>query len=188
MTALVPHLSVLAGAADGDSRAVRTLLDACVPVVLAWCKRLAGPSIDPCDAAQDVMLVVIDRVHTVESPQKFRAWLFGVTRRVLAKHRRSVWVHRWTGGLLGDAAGTDDPYRDAEMSETARRVHRLMHALSPEFREVLVLCDLEERSDSEVAELLGLPKSTVKSRLRRARAAFRSAASKRGLGPVLASR
>ena len=40
-------------------------------------------------------------------------------------------------------------------------------------REVLVLCDLEERADSEVAELLGIPRNTVKSRLRRARAALR---------------
>jgi RNA polymerase sigma-70 factor (ECF subfamily) len=40
-------------------------------------------------------------------------------------------------------------------------------------REVLVLCDLEERADSEVSEMLGVPKGTVKSRLRRARLALR---------------
>ena len=47
-------------------------------------------------------------------------------------------------------------------------------------REVLVLCELEEHSGREVAELLSIPLGTVKSRLRAARRAFRVALEQRG--------
>jgi RNA polymerase sigma factor (sigma-70 family) len=183
-----PSARTLLAASQGDAAAVRELLDDWAPVVLGWCKRLAGPRLDAGDVAQDVLIVLIDRVHTVQGPDQFRPWLFSVTRRTLATHRRSGWLHRWTGGLVGDPPARHDPHRDAEMSETGRRVQLALEAIAPAHREVLVLCDLEERSDSEAAEMLGIPKATVKSRLARARSAFRDAAARQGLGPVLASR
>jgi RNA polymerase sigma-70 factor (ECF subfamily) len=71
-----------------------------------------------------------------------------------------------------------DPRADVEAhrerSSVADRVWDALDRLAAQHREVLVLCDLEERADSEVAALLGLPKGTVKSRLRRARAHLRA--------------
>jgi RNA polymerase sigma-70 factor (ECF subfamily) len=179
-----PSPEVLDAAQRGDVEALADLLDQWLPVVLAWCKRLGGPSVDAQDATQDVLMRVMDRVDQVWSPAQFRPWLFGVTRRVLAQHRRSGWVRRWWGDLVGrEVSDTDGPERRTEMSETARRVQQALQTLTEPHREVLVLCDLESRTDEEVAELLSVPVGTVKSRLRRARAAFRTAAVRRGLGP-----
>ncbi len=152
--------------------------------VLQWCRRLGGPAVDPDHAAQDVYIVVLQRIHTVERPGQLPSWLFAVTRRVLAQHRRKAWVRRWVPGLAPD--GPDPrpgPSAVAGLSERAQVVHALLAELPEELREVLVLCDVEERSDPEVADMLGLKVGTAKSRLRRARMRFRELALARGLGP-----
>ena len=63
------------------------------------------------------------------------------------------------------------------------RVQEVLSELPLDLREVLILCDLEERPDESVALLLGIPAGTVKSRLRRARRQFTDAAIAAGLGP-----
>lgn len=188
MTLSRPSHEQLAAVRAGDDEALAALFDEWLPVVLAWCKRLGGPRVDPHDAAQDVLLLVMDKVDRVWSPDHFRPWLFGVTRRVLARHRRAGWVQRWVGDLFGrDDRDADSrrPDHRAEASETATRVHRALDTLSDDHREVLVLCDLEHRTDEEAAQLIGVPVGTVKSRLRRARAAFRTAAQRQGLGALV---
>jgi RNA polymerase sigma-70 factor, ECF subfamily len=178
-----PAAELLSAAQRGDGSALSDLVDDWLPVVLAWCKRLGGPGVDAQDAAQDVLVLVMNRVGQVYTPDHFRPWLFGVTRRVLAKHRRSVWVRRWWGEPASEPADTESrsPERHAELSETSRQVQAALATLSVHHREVLVLCDLEHRTDEESAELLDLPVGTLKSRLRRARAAFRLAAVAHGL-------
>jgi RNA polymerase sigma-70 factor (ECF subfamily) len=155
--------------------ALDRLCDAWLPVVLGWACRLGGPRIDAEDAAHDVFLVVFRRLHELEKPEAFAAWLYGITRRVIAAHRRRAWLRRWLPGAVPDVAETRaDPARRAEQSDVAGQVWDALEALPAHHREVLVLCDLEERADSEVAEMLGVAKGTVKSRLRRARLALRN--------------
>lgn len=183
----VPHPDLLSAAKRGDPEALARLIDAWIPVVLAWCKRLGGPGVDAQDAAQDVLITAMDRVSQVYTPEQFRAWLFGVTRRVLAKHRRSGWLRRWWGDGGHEPADTDSrgPEGHAERSQIGRRVQALLEKLPVHHREALVLCDMEHRTDEEVAELLAVPVGTVKSRLRRARIAFRELAIANGLGPAV---
>ena len=147
-----------------------------LPVVLRWCIRLGGPGVNAEDAAQEAFETMFSRLPTLRQPDAFPSWMYGVTRRVLARHRRRAWVRRWVPGMsiaeTPDASA--DPFRHAEEAQTAARIWECMARLSVFHREVLVLCDLEERADSEVAEMLGIPKATVKSRLRRAREALRA--------------
>jgi RNA polymerase sigma-70 factor (ECF subfamily) len=58
-------------------------------------------------------------------------------------------------------------------AEIVAHIRAAIRELPTHQREVLVLHDLEERPDSEVAALLGIPRNTVKSRLRRGRRALR---------------
>lgn len=189
MALQAPDPELLKRAQQGDSAAIAQLVDTWLPIVLAWCKRLGGPGVDAQDAAQDVLMLLMDRVGQVYTPEQFRAWLFGVTRRVLARHRRSGWVKRWWGESAVEPADTESkgPERFAEMSQTSRLVQQVLGGLAIHHREVIVLCDLEHRTDEEVAELLSVPVGTVKSRLRRARIAFREAAIQTGLGPEVRS-
>lgn len=154
--------------------ALDRLCDRWLPTVLGWTLRLGGPKIDAEDAAHDVFLVLFRRLGSLEDPSAFSSWLFGITRRVVAGHRRRAWVRRWLPGAVPEREDPSlDPSAQAVQSDIADQVWVAIEALPSHQREVLVLCDLEERSDSEVAEMLGIPKNTVKSRLRRARAALR---------------
>lgn len=173
MASRAPTQDELRRAAAGDVRARDALFDTFLPVVLRWCIRLGGPRVAPEDAAHDVFIVVLRKLDSLENPERFTSWLFGITRRVLRKHRGRAWVMRWTGGDIVDSSDPrQDPARDLESSETTRKVQRALAELPEKQREVLVLCDLEERTAPEVAELLGIPLGTVASRLRLAREKF----------------
>lgn len=168
-----PHL--LAAACDGDRAALEVLVRAWLPAVLAWCTRLGGPRVVPDDAAQDVMLVMMARLSAVSHPDDLRPWLYGVTRRVLADHRKRAWLRRWLPGVFLDVADLGaDPALRCELSELARAVQDAVDAMPLPQREVFVLCDVEQHTDEEAAALVGVPTGTVKSRLRLARARFRA--------------
>ncbi len=186
---IVPGVHSWDDVRNGEPHAIDRLCARWMPEVLQWCRRLGGPRVDPDHAAQDVFLVVLRRVGTVTAPGQLPNWLFSVTRRVLAQHRRQAWVRRWLPGTglsldhrLG-ASPADGPDRLVERDETIHAVHAVLDELPVELREVLVLCDMEQRTDPEAAALLGLKVGTAKSRLRRARQRFRELASARGLDP-----
>jgi RNA polymerase sigma-70 factor (ECF subfamily) len=169
--------ALLTRAIEGDVRAKNQLFDRWLPVVLAWVKAIGGPRIDPEDVTHEVFIVVLTRLETLRSHEAFQAWLYGITRRIIAKHRRRAWIQRWVGApddQLPDQG--DDPHQRYQQSEVSRRVQEILELLPAKQREVLVLCDFEERSNPEVAELLGVPLGTIASRLRLARARFQKEA------------
>lgn len=161
------------------------LIEGWLPVVLSWCTRLGGPRVDAEEAAHDVLMVVARRLDAVYDADRFPAWLFGVTRRTLGRHRRRAFVSRWIPGIDVDSRDPSaGPVRLYAVSEQTRRVQELLERMSEEDREVLVLAFLEDRPDTEVAEMLEIPLGTMKSRLRRARERFLKMARAVELGPI----
>ncbi len=177
---------LVAAACEGDDAALDRLVAECLPHVVNWCARLGGRGVDPEDAAHDAMVVVITRIGTLRTPETFPYWLFGITRNVLRSHRRKGFLKRWIPGDVPDVADSSPgARRRAEMSQTSRHVDRILQRLPAKQREALVLCDLEERSATEAAALLGVPAGTVKSRIRLARASFVRIAEELSLTPDL---
>lgn len=162
-------------ARDGDQQAMDRLVAECLPHILRWTARLGGAKVDPEDAAHDVVMVLITRLHTLKEPGTFPYWLFGTARHVVSGHRRATWLKRWVPGRPPERAAADQRV-GYESNQTAEIVDDVLDRLKASHREVLVLCDLEERSASEAAVVLGVPAGTVKSRLRVAREKFRLAA------------
>ena len=171
-----PTADQLAAVRLGEDAARVALVRAWGPVVLRWCARLGGPGIDLEDTAHDVFLAVLAKLDGLRAAEAFPTWLFQVTRREVNRHRRRAWFRRWVPGAPADGV---DPGADHAGADLVRKVQAALEALPAELREVLVLCDLEERSDPEAAALLDLPVGTLKSRLRRARAAFEAEARRR---------
>ena len=174
-----PRTALLQTALSGDAEAGERLLVAWLPEVLGWCTRLGGPRVDPSDAAQDVGIVLWTQFHGIRDPACFPAWVFQVTRRVLASHRRRAWIRHWVG------AEPDRTAAAAASEETglSQRVQATLERIPWRQREVLVLVYAEGRTVTESASLLGVSPNTVKSRLRLGRLAFRKAAEATGLDP-----
>ena len=182
MTPPLPTPALLDAAAAGDLDARQRVFRDWAPVVLRWCKGLGGPKVDPEDAAHDVLVTALTRLPTLREVARFDAWMFGITRRVLTAHRRTAWIRGWIPGLSVDVPdGAEGPNRRIERDQTGAQVHAILERLPADHREILVLCDLEERSDEAAAALLGVPVGTAKSRLRRARERFQILAEREGL-------
>jgi RNA polymerase sigma-70 factor (ECF subfamily) len=174
MAFLAVDSELVESACRGDHRARERLMDSCLPTVLGWCLRLGGPKVDAEDAAHDVCVVVLTKLDALRDSEAFASWVYGVTRRILAKHRRRAWVQRWTGSSVPDVADDGpDPSSGLELSDLSSAVQGILERMPGKQREVLVLCDVEDRTDVEVATLLEVPVGTVKSRLRTARQRFR---------------
>jgi RNA polymerase sigma-70 factor, ECF subfamily len=157
----------------GDARAREELIQAWGPVVLRWCARLGGPGVDAEDAAHDAFVVVLECLSDLRDPQAFPAWLYRVTRSAVARRRRSAWFRRVVlGEEYNSADGLDGPEALAERRDEIRVTREILDELPRDLREILVLCEIESRSEAEVAALIGIPPGTVKSRLHRAREAF----------------
>ncbi len=176
-TARLPSEALVQAAIDGTDHDVDALARVWLPHVYRWCHRMGGPGFDAEDSAHEVLILMCRKIHGLRDPAVFPSWLFGITRRVIANHRRRAWWKRWMPGeVVADRpAETGGPEQSYEARRAHERVWKALENLSDRHREVLVLCDLEERSGSEAAALLGVPLGTVKSRLRTARQSFKKA-------------
>jgi len=150
------------------------------PFVWRTIRRLGvqGAAVD--DVAQEVFVVVHRRLGEFEGRSSAKTWLFGVVRRVIADHRRTLRrkpLGAATDGGELDAPTTPEqgPDASAERSERVRLLHRLLDQLDEPKREVFVLAELEGLTMAEISEALGANANTVASRLRAARRDFEAA-------------
>lgn len=138
-------------------------------------RRFGVPKAALDDATQEVFVVVHRRFGAWEQRASIRAWLFGVSRRIAARHRRGLERHARKIAALPEPS---TPRQLDERVADRKRLEQIAEAideLAPERREVYVLAELEGLSAPEIADALGCKLNTVYSRLRRARADLASA-------------
>lgn len=149
-------------------------------LVLDRVRRLGGRTIDAEDVAHEVFIVAFRKLDTFRDDGSLPAWLFGITRRVVANARRRAAIRRMVG--LDQIAEPPDPglYADEQVARRWRRelVLKALDRLRPIHREVIVLVDFEDRTTAEAAELLEVSVGTVYSRLHYGRKQFAAALKK----------
>jgi RNA polymerase sigma-70 factor (ECF subfamily) len=165
----------------GDPDAIDALYRENARSVLAWCIRLGVPGSDAEDAAHEVFATALRLAGSYRGDAAPRTWLFQITRRVVANHRRKAAIRRFFG-LDAAPEPTVGPAAERELERAGHRllVQRALARLPDLQREALVLVDLDERTAVEAAEILGVPVGTVHSRLFAARRAFARAAEAEG--------
>jgi RNA polymerase sigma-70 factor, ECF subfamily len=145
-------------------------------------RRLGVREDDVADATQEVFLVVHRKLAEFEGRSQLKTWLFGISMRVARDRRRKASFRLETSSdqLDAEAArGTLALAQDAhaERNEARKTLEKVLEEMSPVHRVVFIMFELEGSSGEEIAETLGLPIGTVRSRLRLARETFeRSAA------------
>lgn len=153
----------------GDRAALERLIrrhDAFV-LNLAW--RLLGDAERAQDVRQAVFLKLAGAIATFDGASRLETWLYRVALNAARDLARSESARR-AEPLDGDDVRATGPTADvlAERGESTRAVVAAVIGLPSDEREVLVLRHYEDLSFVEIAELLGVPVTTAKSRMRRA--------------------
>lgn len=163
---------------QGDEGAWENLVKAHTRRVYAICYRFTGKDSEAQDLTQDVFLRVFKSVKSFRAGEgSFAVWLTRLTRNLLIDHYRRTRMERVTDSIEEQlpmleektalSSRTDAILAGREASEALQLA---LAKLSPELRETVILRDLQELEYREVAEILGVPEGTVKSRLNRGRA------------------
>jgi len=125
------------------------------------------------DIIQDVFIKVIEKLQTFRGGSSMKTWLLSITRNT-AYNSRSKWFIRkttsfdkWADSYSYPSAETE-AIKQIEMNDT----WKIVMGLPIKFREVLVLYVHHDMSHREIAETIGVPEGTVKSRLHHARLKF----------------
>lgn len=164
-------------AANGDVEAFRALFEAYAPRVKSYMLRQGADAATAEELAQETLLAVW-RKAALYSGEKGSAttWIFTIARnlRIDRLRREVVWQPLPENN---DERPSEDPGPDEELSERERgeRVRAMLAQLPADQSEVVNLAFIEGLSHSEIAERLGLPLGTVKSRMRLAYQKIRDA-------------
>jgi RNA polymerase sigma-70 factor (ECF subfamily) len=161
----------------GDEEALTALYQRRARDIFRFALQMSGSQALADDVTQEVFMVLIREGHTFDAARgSVSAFLMGVARNhVLRRLRRerfyvSVEEDSQNEAATKTARTTENPLDDLARTETIESVRRSVLALPERYREVVVLCDLQEMSYVEAAEILGCAVGTVRSRLHRARA------------------
>ena len=127
------------------------------------------------DLTQDIFLKIFKALKTFDRRANFQTWIISISRNLCIDHYRSVRKERQTIARDVDAndlqpATTDrGPYASAEHQDLRAQLRQALATLPITLRTAVVLRDLQELSYQEIADRLGLPEGTVKSRINRGR-------------------
>jgi RNA polymerase sigma factor (sigma-70 family) len=149
---------------------------------------LARNDADAQDVVQDAYLRAFRFFGGFEG-RNARAWLLSIVRNAFYSSLAAREQHESlpedgdVAAEIAELAGPESPETLLIRGDERRLVNEAIAALPPEFREALVLRELEELSYREIAEVTGVPIGTVMSRLSRARALLRRALRAHGAGP-----
>ena len=167
-----------------DERAFTELVEAYEQRVFRLVFRMLGRRDEAEDMAQEVFVQVFKAIGQFRGDSKLSTWVYRIAVN-LCKNRVKYLARRYADAqdelepiadrsLLGDAKAVTygavaRPDQMVEGFQVEQIVHRAMAQLEPDFREVLILRDVEDLSYEEIVEITGLAEGTVKSRIHRGR-------------------
>jgi RNA polymerase sigma-70 factor, ECF subfamily len=164
---------LVAAAQNGDRRALDELLRRHLDRIHAVCRRIAGNDADGHDATQEALLAIVRGLDRFDGRAKFTTWAYRVaTNACLDELRRRR--RRPEPGLpehFDETAADDAAPIDRKVADRLL-VDEALATLPTDFRAAVVLRDLAGLDYADIAETLGIPPGTVRSRIARGRAAL----------------
>ena len=162
----------------GDAGALEQLYERHQGGIYRFALRMSGSEAVAEDVTQDVFMALMRDSNQYDPARgPLQAYLYGMARhRVLRRLERD----RAFVSISGDQEAEspvdarlivdDDPMEEITRNQTIESVRQAISALPVHYREVVVLCNLQEMNYEDAARVIGCPVGTVRSRLHRARA------------------
>jgi RNA polymerase sigma-70 factor (ECF subfamily) len=159
----------------GDQQAWETIVQQNRRRVFNVAYKFVGKHDEAEDLTQDIFLKLFKSLDTFDRRANFQTWLISVSRNLCIDHYRRVRKERETvdrdvdAGDLAPASGDVGPYVLLERSDRRELLRHALDGLAPTLRSAVMLRDIHELSYQEIADRLGVPEGTVKSRINRGR-------------------
>jgi len=177
----------------GDASAYEPLVLTHQDRIFTMVRRMVGNHEDACDLTQEAFVSAYRALRKFRAESSFHTWLYRIAvNTVISFRRRRRNVTLFSSLSKNDDCDRDDPLDPAdhnpgpaEAAEVAERQRAVLDAteqLDPEFRDAIVLRDLQGCSYDEMVEILACPMGTVKSRIHRGRLALKEL-----LTPIIAT-
>ena len=172
---------------QGDLDAYEELVEKYQKKMLNIAYRMVESYEDACEIVQDAFVSAHKGMRGFEGKSRFSTWLYTIVVNLSRNRLKQLRIRSHHEVLSMDApvltdegslsleVASDDPPIDErlEQKELQRKVQDCVRALDEEYREVVVLRDINGFSYSEIQNMLKIPEGTVKSRLSRAREALK---------------
>jgi RNA polymerase sigma-70 factor, ECF subfamily len=164
---------LLAQALAGDEDAFTALYRRRQGPVFRFALHMSGSSHVAEEVTQDVFVFLVQRGHDFDpSRGALGAYLFGVARnyvrRALERNYSEAMLHSPADDGAESLVTENDPADGIARQQTSTALWKAVLSLPEHYREVVVLCDLQEQSYAQAAEALGCAIGTIRSRLHRA--------------------
>jgi RNA polymerase sigma-70 factor, ECF subfamily len=161
-------LDLVAAAQRGDRKALDQLLRRHQDLVWSICRRILGNDTDAADASQEAMVAMVRGLDRFDGRSRFSTWAYRIATNaaldeVRRRGRRAVPVEEVREVPI---AADDQRIADRLALESA------LARISEDFRVAVVLRDVADLDYNEIAEVLGVPIGTVRSRIARGRGAL----------------
>jgi len=164
-----------------DPKSLEEALALLQSTVFSFSMKVCGQRQDAEDTMQEVLLKSVPNLPKFDSPKALMVWLYKVAKnRCLMSRRKSKFAPKEDLSLeelmpdrqeFEKLSGSPDgtPETSLLRREDAKRLREAVQRLPADYRLILVLHDMEELSDGDVAEITGLRLGTIRVRLHRAR-------------------
>jgi RNA polymerase sigma-70 factor (ECF subfamily) len=127
------------------------------------------------DLAQDIFLKLFKSLRTFDRRANFSTWLISVSRNLCIDHYRStrrehdLVSHDVDTSTVPQPSTSESPHMILERRDRVSLLRAALDKLAPSLRTAVILRDIQELSYQEIAQQLGVPEGTVKSRINRGR-------------------
>lgn len=150
--------------ANGDADALRPLIERYRQPLAAVLRHALGRSPDIDDVFQETWLRVVRSAHRYDPEQRFSSWLLAIAWNLI-KDRWASQVTPEEIDFCALPAQNHSPEDQLIEADRARRIRDLVSRLPDRLAQAIFLRYFEELSERDVAQRLGIPVGTVKSRL-----------------------
>jgi RNA polymerase sigma-70 factor (ECF subfamily) len=157
----------------GDRVAGRELYDAYSPRVYSLVFRLSGDAEKARELTQDTFIRAFSRLSQFRGDAQLSTWLHRIAVTTVSNFHRSEL--RFKREVSLEEAGSIAAFSEQSDPDLRDSINRAIENLSEVYRTTLVMHDVEGYTHAEIAEVLGVPEGTCKSRLSAARAQLREA-------------